>query len=82
VIFQLLTLIALESIKEKTVRIIIQVFKNLILKAPQENIIPMLAVKTLKTLTLLKQRKWTDEDLMEDILFIETELQGHVDSLT
>merc|ERR1712066_896591 len=65
--------------KEKVSRIILAVFRNLIEKPEEadvkkENCISMVQCKVLKQLELLEQRKFDDEDIVEDIQFLNDEL--------
>merc|ERR1719250_592845 len=61
--------------KEKVSRIILAVFRNLIekpeeLEIKKENCISMVQCKVLKQLELLEQRKFDDEDIQEDIEYL------------
>merc|ERR1719431_586331 len=61
--------------KEKVSRIILAVFRNLIEKPEEaevmkENCISMVQCKVMKQLELLEQRKFEDEDIQEDIAFL------------
>merc|ERR1719189_3236381 len=73
--------------KEKVSRIILAVFRNLIEKPEQtdvkkENCISMVQCKVLKQLELLEQRKFDDEDITEDIEFINEKLNASVQDLS
>ena len=74
--------IAKNAIKEKVVRIILATFKNLILKASRQNMVPMLGAKVLDIVEQFSVRKWSDEEIMDDIKELEGELKRHVDLLT
>ncbi|KAG1454585.1 hypothetical protein G6F46_007379 [Rhizopus delemar] len=63
------------SVKEKVVRVIMATFKNLIEKAPAQNMSAMLVAKLLPLTEHLATRKWTDQEMMEDIEFVKNELQ-------
>ncbi|KAJ3360925.1 H(+)-transporting V1 sector ATPase subunit H [Kappamyces sp. JEL0680] len=74
--------IAKSAIKEKVVRIILATFKNMVLLAPQENIIPMLGHKVLQAIEVLSVRKWSDPEIMDDLNLLRDELGHHVASLS
>merc|ERR1719189_2721850 len=73
--------------KEKVSRIILAVFRNLIEKPEEadvkkENCISMVQCKVLKQLELLEQRKFDDEDIVDDIEFINDKLNASVQDLS
>lgn len=73
--------------KEKVSRIILAVFRNLIEKPEEtdvkkENCISMVQCKVLKQLELLEQRKFDDEDIAEDIEFLNSKLNASVQDLS
>merc|ERR1719415_285182 len=73
--------------KEKVSRIILAVFRNLIEKPEEtdvkkENCISMVQCKVLKQLELLEQRKFDDEDIAEDIEFLNNKLNASVQDLS
>merc|ERR1711862_584354 len=73
--------------KEKVSRIILAVFRNLIEKVEEaqvikENCISMVQCKVLKQLELLEQRKFDDEDIAEDIEFLNSKLNASVQDLS
>jgi V-type H+-transporting ATPase subunit H len=70
------------AIKEKIIRIIIATFKNMIVNAPAENIIPMLGYKLLPAIEALSVRKWADSEILDDLMFLREELGRHVQSLS
>jgi len=73
--------------KEKVSRIILAVFRNLIEKPEEkdvkkENCISMVQCKVLKQLELLEQRKFDDEDIVEDIEYLNEKLNASVQDLS
>ncbi|CAE6424615.1 hypothetical protein ACGC1H_002574 [Rhizoctonia solani] len=68
--------------KEKIIRVIIATFKNLASKAPSANLPSMLVAKLLPFCKNLATRKWTDEEILEDITFLRDLLQQNFESLT
>merc|ERR1719179_109430 len=73
--------------KEKVSRIILAVFRNLIEKpedneVKKENCISMVQCKVLKQLELLEQRKFDDEDIVEDIEYLNEKLNASVQDLS
>ena len=58
------------------------VIQNLVSKAPQANLPAMLVAQLLPFAKNLSGRKWTDEDIVEDIQFLRDELSTRFESLT
>lgn len=77
-----LTAVAQAAAKEKVVRIVIATFRNLVVKAPAENLPPMLVAKVLPFVKNLATRKWSDEDIIEDVTFLRDELTKNFESLS
>ncbi|KAK2584034.1 hypothetical protein KPH14_006487 [Odynerus spinipes] len=76
-----------DSVKEKVTRIILAVFRNLIEKVEdgqvaKEHCIAMVQCKVLKQLSILAQRKFDDEDINDDIEFLNDKLQASVQDLS
>lgn len=76
-----------DSVKEKVTRIILAVFRNLIEKPEDKSIskehcIAMVQCKVLKQLSILEQRKFDDEDIVEDVQFLNEKLQASVQDLS
>ncbi|XP_063227391.1 V-type proton ATPase subunit H isoform X2 [Bacillus rossius redtenbacheri] len=76
-----------DSVKEKVTRIILAVFRNLIEKpqdaqVSKEHCIAMVQCKVLKQLSIFEQRKLDDEDIVEDIDFLNQKLQASVQDLS
>ncbi|KOC65371.1 V-type proton ATPase subunit H [Habropoda laboriosa] len=76
-----------DSVKEKVTRIILAVFRNLIEKVEdgqvaKEHCIAMVQCKVLKQLSILGQRKFDDEDITNDIDFLNDKLQASVQDLS
>lgn len=76
-----------DSVKEKVTRIILAVFRNLIEKpedssVAKEHCIAMVQVKVLKQLNILEQRKFDDEDIVEDVQFLKEKLEASVQDLS
>jgi len=74
--------IAQNAGKEKVVRVIIATFKNLATKAPAQNLPSMLVAKLLPFCKNLETRKWTDEEILEDVTFLRDLLQQNFESLS
>ena len=68
--------------KEKVIRVIIATFKNLATKAPSANLPSMLVAKLLPFCKNLATRKFTDEEIVEDVTFLRDLLQQNFESLT
>uniref|UniRef100_A0A1B6FZX2 V-type proton ATPase subunit H n=1 Tax=Cuerna arida TaxID=1464854 RepID=A0A1B6FZX2_9HEMI len=76
-----------DCVKEKVTRIILAVFRNLIEKpedssVSKEHCIAMVQSKVLKQLSILEQRKFDDEDIVEDVNFLNEKLQASVQDLS
>lgn len=56
--------------------------QNLVTKAPSQNLPSMLVAQMLPFAKSLCGRKWTDEDILEDVQFLRDELKARFDSLT
>eukprot|EP00842_Homolaphlyctis_polyrhiza_P003143 jgi/Hompol1/382/HPOL_000240-RA len=81
-VLSLMADVARSAIKEKVVRVVISSFRNLIVKAPTQNIIPMLGNKILALSETLATRKYSDTEINEDLTFIVEELSRNIASLT
>ncbi|KAI9272853.1 armadillo-type protein [Phascolomyces articulosus] len=77
-----LTEIAKAAVKEKVIRVAIATLKNLVEKAPSENLAAMLVAKLLPFTENLSTRKWSDPDILEDIDYVKERLQENFQSLT
>ncbi|KAF6208417.1 hypothetical protein GE061_016873 [Apolygus lucorum] len=76
-----------DSVKEKVTRIILAAFRNLIEKPEdsaisKEHCIAMVQSKVLKQLSILEQRKFDDEDIVEDVQFLNEKLLASVQDLS
>ncbi|KIY66259.1 ATPase V1 complex subunit H [Cylindrobasidium torrendii FP15055 ss-10] len=81
-IVPLLIEVAKSAAKEKVIRIIVAAFRNLLVKAPETNIPAMLASQLLPFTKNLSGRKWSDEDIMDDIQYLKDELTVRFESLS
>ncbi|KAF9808973.1 hypothetical protein IEO21_07662 [Rhodonia placenta] len=81
-IVPVLTSIAQSAVKEKVIRVIVSTFRNLVSKAPSANLPSMLVVQLLPFAQNLCTRKWSDEDIMEDVQYLRDELKARFESLT
>ncbi|CAL1704022.1 unnamed protein product [Somion occarium] len=81
-IIPLLTTVAQNAVKEKVIRVIIATFRNLVAKAPAANLPSMLVAQLLPFVKNLGTRKWTDEDIVEDVQYLREELNARFESLT
>ncbi|KAJ3563189.1 hypothetical protein NP233_g9103 [Leucocoprinus birnbaumii] len=70
------------AVKEKVIRVIVAAFRNLVTKAPSANLPAMLVAQLLPFAKNLSQRKWSDEDIIEDVQFLKEELTTHFQNLT
>ncbi|KAN0128507.1 ATPase V1 complex subunit H [Lactarius tabidus] len=74
--------VAQAAAKEKVVRVIIATLRNLVTKAPSANLPTMLVAQLLPFVKNLATRKWSDEDILEDVQFLIDELNARFESLT
>ncbi|KAI0797738.1 ATPase V1 complex subunit H [Abortiporus biennis] len=81
-IIPLLTNVAQTAVKEKVIRVIVATFRNLVSKAPSANLPAMLVAQLLPFAKNLCSRKWSDEDVIEDVQFLRDELKARFESLT
>ncbi|KAF9459349.1 armadillo-type protein [Collybia nuda] len=81
-IIPLLIDVAQGAVKEKVIRVIVATFRNLITKAPASNLPAMLVAQLLPFVKNLCSRKWSDEDILEDVQFLRDELNTNFQSLT
>ncbi|KAI8821683.1 armadillo-type protein [Fimicolochytrium jonesii] len=70
------------AIKEKVSRVVIATFKNLMSEAPQENMAALIGNKLLNVCENLSGRKWSDEDILEDLAYLKEELTRNVANLS
>jgi V-type H+-transporting ATPase subunit H len=56
--------------------------QNLVTKAPAQNLPAMLVAQLFPFVKNLASRKWTDEDVPEDVTFLRDELNARFESLT
>ncbi|EIN07746.1 ATPase V1 complex subunit H [Punctularia strigosozonata HHB-11173 SS5] len=81
-VIPLLTDVAQNAVKEKVIRVVVATFRNLVTKAPSANLPAMLVAQLLPFAKNLSTRKWTDEDIAEDVAFLRDELNARFQSLT
>ncbi|KAI7905870.1 ATPase V1 complex subunit H [Cokeromyces recurvatus] len=81
-IIPLLIEIAKSAVKEKVIRVSIATLKNLVEKAPAQNLAAMLVAKLLPFTENLSTRKWSDADILEDINYLKERLEEDFQSLT
>jgi len=81
-IIPLLIDVAQAAVKEKVIRVIVATFRNLVTKAPSANLPAMLVAELLPFAKNLCTRKWSDEDIIEDVQFLRDELNTNFQSLT
>ncbi|KAI0048224.1 ATPase V1 complex subunit H [Auriscalpium vulgare] len=74
--------VAQAAVKEKVIRVNIATLRNLVTKAPSANLPAMLVAQLLPFTTNLATRKWSDEDILEDVQFLRDELKSRFQSLT
>ncbi|KAI9356848.1 armadillo-type protein [Pilaira anomala] len=81
-VIPLLVEIAKSAVKEKVIRVSIATLRNLVEKAPAQNLAAMLVSRLLPFTENLSSRKWSDTDILEDINYVKERLQEDFQSLT
>lgn len=66
--------VARNAVKEKVIRVIVATFRNLAEKAPTNNLPAMLGAKALPLMDALSGRKWSDEEIMDDVAVVKQAL--------
>lgn len=66
--------VARSAVKEKVVRIVVATLRNLVENAPSPNTSALLGSKGLPLMESLASRKWSDEEITEDINFVKEAL--------
>ncbi|KND02681.1 H(+)-transporting V1 sector ATPase subunit H [Spizellomyces punctatus DAOM BR117] len=74
--------IAKAAIKEKVTRVVVATLRNMLSKAPQENMAAMIGNKLLNVCETLAGRKWSDTDITEDLEYLKEELAKSVANLS
>ncbi|WVQ85791.1 hypothetical protein IAT38_007958 [Cryptococcus sp. DSM 104549] len=77
-----LTNVAKSAVKEKVTRLVVATFKNLIAIAPSQNLPSMFVTKLLPFVLSLQSRKWSDEEIVEDLDYLKDELKARLDGLS
>ncbi|KAK4688485.1 V-type H+-transporting ATPase subunit H, partial [Tremellales sp. Uapishka_1] len=81
-VIALLTNVAKAAVKEKVTRVIVATFRNLLTIAPSANLPSMFVVKLLPFVTSLQTRKWSDDEVTEDLTYVKDELKARLDGLS
>ncbi|KIM49008.1 hypothetical protein M413DRAFT_21307 [Hebeloma cylindrosporum] len=81
-IIPILPQVAQTAVKEKVIRVVVATFRNLVTKAPTANLPAMLVCQLLPFAKNLAGRKWSDDDVLEDVQFLKDELNTRFQSLT
>ncbi|EST08308.1 ATPase, V1 complex, subunit H [Kalmanozyma brasiliensis GHG001] len=74
--------VARNAVKEKVTRVTVATFRNLLAKAPDANAPVMLGSKCLTLTENLQSRKWSDDEINEDLEFLKTELSERLKTMT
>ncbi|GAA5878660.1 hypothetical protein JCM3774_000442 [Rhodotorula dairenensis] len=75
--------LAKQAIKEKILRVVVATFRNLITRAPKQNLAPMLVAKVLPWLQQSMQgRMFSDDEIKDDVDFLVGELKSSFDGMT
>lgn len=72
-----------QAIKEKILRVVLSTFRNLVARAPKENLAPMLVAKVLPWIRgSLQGRMFSDDEIKDDVEFLASELKSSFDGMT
>jgi V-type H+-transporting ATPase subunit H len=74
--------ISKNSVKEKIIRLAVATLVNTANLAPRVSIPALLSHSALALVKTLSERKWADEELIEDLQTLKTKLQDAFDSMT
>ncbi len=74
-LISVLTEVAKNAVKEKVVRILLTTLRNLLVKAPEPNGRALVGAKVHALAESMAARKWSDEEIDEDLKFLVDELQ-------
>ena len=69
------------ALKEKVVRVCFATMRNLYEKAHEVALLPMVGHKVMNLCDTLLARKWSDEDIVEDLQYLRDELEKNVQKL-
>lgn len=78
----LLTKVLKESSKEKITRVALSTLKNLAKLAPKETLRPMLHAGLLTYIKVLSERRWSDDEIQEDLEYLSGQLDSEQKELT
>ncbi|PWY99308.1 ARM repeat-containing protein [Testicularia cyperi] len=78
----LLADVARNAVKEKVTRVTVATLRNLLAKAPDANASAMLGSKCLPLAENLLTRKWSDEEIEDDLAFIKDDLAHRLQGMT
>lgn len=78
----LLVDVARNAVKEKVTRVTVATFRNLLAKAPEVNAPVMLGSKCLQLAENLLSRKWSDEEIEDDLQYIREQLAERLKFMT
>lgn len=73
---------AKHAAKEKIVRVAIAMFRNLLKLAPEANLPSLLAHQVLPFVTSLASRKFQDEEIQDDVVYVRDELKTRLEGMT
>ncbi|CAD6581082.1 MAG: H(+)-transporting V1 sector ATPase subunit H [Tremellales sp. Tagirdzhanova-0007] len=81
-VIALLMNVAKAAVKEKVTRVVIATFRNLLTVAPANNMPSMFTSKLLPFVLSLQSRKWSDDEVMEDLAYLKDELTKRLEGLS
>ncbi|WVW80811.1 hypothetical protein I302_102800 [Kwoniella bestiolae CBS 10118] len=77
-----LTNVAKGAVKEKVQRVVVATLRNLLAIAPSQNLSSMFVAKLLPFVVSLQSRKWSDEEIVEDLDYLKEELKSRLEGLS
>ncbi|WRT70736.1 uncharacterized protein IL334_007734 [Kwoniella shivajii] len=81
-IVAVLTNVAKAAVKEKVTRVVVATLRNLLAIAPSHNLPSMFTSKLLPFVVSLQSRKWSDEEIVEDLEYLNGELKTRFEGLS
>ncbi|KAJ9119143.1 hypothetical protein QFC22_003634 [Naganishia vaughanmartiniae] len=74
--------VARTAAKEKVTRVVMATLRNLMALAPSANINSMVVQKVLPLVKSFSQRKWSDDEVIDDIKYLRDELDARLSNLS
>ena len=70
------------TMKEKVVRVCLALLRNMMTKARSAVVTPLIGLKVPQVIDNLVQRKWSDDEVKDDLTWLQSELQSIIQQLS